>query len=497
MYSISIAQVVAEEIFDREMRGAWLTTLLQIDWPENANSTIAEKKLEIVNIFNLYKEVGINTVFFQVRPVGDAFYDSKYEPLSKYFVDGTSNVNIKDFDPLAFCLEQAHKRGIELHAWINPFRMLFNPKYDDLQGYINDNALEERFVIYGNSLYLDPGFPENRKYVLNVIKDIVGKYDVDGIHLDDYFYPYPKKGAFFNDFASYIKYGALQNRDDWRRANINSFIKSCDKYLKSKDGVVFGVSPFGVWANKKDHGEGSDTNAGITSYFDSYADVKLWLEKGWIDYAIPQIYWYIGHPAANYKPIIQWWNSIDTDKHLYVGHSVYKFDENSSLKAWQSADEIEKQIELTRDLSKIKGSVFYNTSSLKANKVYVTSRIKKLYKEVALPPVLHNKSRVDCRKPKVRAFTKDNGLQIRIKVNNGARFNYGFLVAENEAGVLTREYLFTTANKTSLVHLDKSHFSNAKKLAIEIYAISKTRHVSKPAKILLDTNDKIRIIAID
>ncbi|MDE5567690.1 MAG: family 10 glycosylhydrolase, partial [Muribaculaceae bacterium] len=261
----------------REFRGAWLHTVFQGQYKKQ---TTDENKRYIRRQLDLLKDAGINAVFFQVRPQADAFYESKYEPWSIFLTEG-GKAPQPYWDPLKFITEEAHSRGMELHAWLNPYRVTSSAKQTINKGHIYHKH-PEQFVKYDGKIYFDPGIPENRAYIEKVVSDIVSRYDIDGIHFDDYFYPYPVKDKTFPDDKSYAKYGQGKLKEDWRRENVNLLIKSLSARIKSiKPWVRFGVSPFGIWRNKKTDSRGSDTN-GLENYDALYADVLLWTDKGWI-----------------------------------------------------------------------------------------------------------------------------------------------------------------------------------------------------------------------
>ncbi len=317
---------VATSAPKREFRGVWIHTVGQ-DRYRKMNS--AAMKYYLSEMVRKFDEIGINALIFQVRPEADAFYQSDYEPWSR-FLAGRQGQAPDDpaFDPLAFLIDECHKRGMELHAWLNPYRVKSNASTQLAEEHIYWKY-PERFLQYGNQLYFDPGLPENRNFICDVVRDIVSRYDVDAIHMDDYFYPYPIAGVPFPDDGSFNTYAALQGfsqnqRDDWRRNNVNLLIRQIKYTIAgAKPWVRFGISPFGIYRNKKNtlDGSGSDTN-GLENYGDLYADIKLWVEKGWIDYNLPQLYWEIGHKTADYITLLEWWNANNYKQPLYIGQDL-------------------------------------------------------------------------------------------------------------------------------------------------------------------------------
>jgi uncharacterized lipoprotein YddW (UPF0748 family) len=309
----------------REFRGAWIHVIGQGQY-KNMNPD--EMKRYFIDMLDDLQTCGINAIVFQVRPAADAFYYSNIEPWSRYLTGIQGKAPVGNFDPMAFLIKEAHKRNMEFHAWLNPYRVKAsaNDVLCDSHLYYQH---PERFIQYGNQLFFDPGLPENRAHICKVVKDIVKRYDVDAIHLDDYFYPYPIAGELFNDEDSFNTYAARQGftsnqTGDWRRNNVNLLIEQIKQtIILTKPWVRFGISPFGIYRNKKNtpDGSGSNTN-GLQNYDDLYADVLLWTKKGWVDYCVPQIYWEIGHPAADYETLIHWWSENKNGGHLYIGQDV-------------------------------------------------------------------------------------------------------------------------------------------------------------------------------
>lgn len=311
----------------REFRGAWLHTVHQNDYHKRSTK---ENQQWLVGQLDSLQNAGVNAVIFQVRPMADAFYKSDIEPWSRFLTNnGTAP---KPFwDPLQFMVEQCHKRGMELHAWLNPYRVTSQAKQTVAEGHIYHKH-PERFLRYDGKLYFDPGLPENRDYIEKVVADIVKRYDIDAIHFDDYFYPYPVKGQEFPDDKSYKKYGNGIDRGDWRRQNVDLLIEQLSTKIKSiKPWVRFGISPFGIWRNVSSDPRGSKTN-GLQNYDGLFADVLLWDKNEWIDYLIPQLYWELDHKAASYRTLIDWWANCGLKRHLMIGQDVVRTMSKSELK---------------------------------------------------------------------------------------------------------------------------------------------------------------------
>lgn len=372
-----------------EMRGAWIATVANIDWPGKKGLSVEQQQQEFINILNRDKQIGINAVFVQVRPSGDAFYPSQYDPWSEFLTGVQGQAPQPFYDPLKFMIDEAHKRGIEFHAWINPYRMVFNTATSSVAANNVTRLHPEWFVTYDHKKIFNPGVPQATQYLVGVVSDIINRYDVDGIHFDDYFYPYPTAGH-FNDDAAYRQYGKGMPLDDWRRANCDSAIKKVhDAIIRLKPMIKFGVSPFGIYQNRSLDIDGSDTR-GTTDYHDLYADILLWLKKGWIDYAAPQLYWPIGKQGQDFRVLLDWWAKHAYGKDLYIGHSIaYGVRENRDeyVSAFSNPDEYPNEIKLLRQYPQVNGSIFWSNKSLFANPGGIMdSLMNNYYKYPALVP---------------------------------------------------------------------------------------------------------------
>jgi uncharacterized lipoprotein YddW (UPF0748 family) len=351
-----------------EFRGVWVATVDNIDWPLRAQyNNVEEQKKEFIRQLDMHQLNGMNAIIGQVRPASDAFYPSPYEPWSQWLTGVQGRPPYPYYDPLQFMIDESHKRGFEFHAWLNPYRANFNIGKASISPAHVTRLHPEWFLAYGGKLYFDPGNKEGQAWVVNVVKDIVHRYDVDAIHMDDYFYPYRIAGKEFPDAASYKKYGNGMNREDWRRSNVDSIILAISKVIKEeKPWVKFGISPFGVWRNSDKDPEGSPTKAGQTNYDDLYADILLWTKNGWIDYVTPQLYWERGHKLVAYETLIDWWSKHAYGRHMYIGHGVYRaFEANSP--AWKNKNELPAQIELLRKYPTVQGSVYFSSRSFYGN----------------------------------------------------------------------------------------------------------------------------------
>ena len=322
-----VATVCANTV--REFRGAWIQC---VNGQFMGMSTADMQKTLTYQLDELQKD-GANAIIFQVRPECDALYNSSIEPWSRFLTGEQGKAPSPYWDPLQWMIEQCHKRGMELHAWINPYRAKTKTTHVLSPKHIAHKRRDLVFE-YDGQYILNPAYDENRQYICHVVGDILRRYDVDGLHIDDYFYPYPAAGCTISDENLYRRNpGGHSNIGDWRRYNVNLFMKEMHDTIRAvKPWVKFGVSPFGIYRNKKSDPNGSDTR-GLQNYDDLYADVLLWINNGWVDYCVPQIYWQIGHPTADYKTLIQWWDRNASARPLYIGEDVertvkYKDDDN-------------------------------------------------------------------------------------------------------------------------------------------------------------------------
>lgn len=346
----------------REFRGAWMHTVYQAQYhDQNTN----ENKAYLRDQLDRLKAAGVNAVVFQVRPQADAFYPSDLEPWSRYLTDG-GKAPEPYWDPLQFMIDEAHARGMELHAWLNPYRVT-SSKAQTLPANHVYHKHPEWFVRYDGKLYFDPALPESRQFITKVVMDIVNRYDVDGIHFDDYFYPYPVKDKEFPDDKSYAKYGKGMDRGDWRRKNVDLLIEGLHKEISAaKPWVIFGISPFGIWRNKGTDPRGSETN-GLQNYDALYADVLLWAREGWIDYLLPQLYWDLQHKAASYLVLVDWWNRNAEGRHMYIGQDVGVTMKKPDIAPSTEQTQLRHKVNLTRAAENIGGNCWWPGYSVTAN----------------------------------------------------------------------------------------------------------------------------------
>ncbi len=350
-----------------EFRGVWVATVDNIDFPSVKYLNTDSQKSEFIRLVDLHKKNGMNAVIVQVRPAADALYPSQYEPWSEWLTGIQGKPPSPYYDPLEFMITETHKRGMEFHAWINPYRAEFNMEKSSIAPTHITKIHPEWFLYYGGKKYFDPGNKEVQQFVNNVVRDIVRRYNVDAIHFDDYFYPYRIAGKEFGDTASFRKYGSGMDIDTWRRSNVDSIILLLAKTIKKENPLCkFGISPFGVWRNIDKDPEGSNTRAGQTNYDDLYADILLWLKMKWIDYVAPQLYWEFGHRQVPYEVLIDWWAKHTYERHLYIGQAIYK-SMDRKFYAWKNTHELPNQIKKLREYPQVQGSVFFSSRTFNAN----------------------------------------------------------------------------------------------------------------------------------
>ena len=369
----------------REFRAAWVATVGNIDWPSSKTLSIAAQKQELTTILDQHKQAGLNAVLVQIRSYCDALYPSFFEPWSEVLtgLQGRS----PQYDPLDFMISECRKRGLEFHAWFNPYRVVANINTAIVDSNHVSRKHPEWLLAYGNLRILDPGIPEVRNYVTSVVLDVVKRYDIDGVHFDDYFYPYPQTGLVLNDDSTYIRHNrGFVDRANWRRDNVDLFVKMISDTLKSvKPWVKFGISPFGIWQNQTTAQPLGSVTGGLQSYSDIFADSRKWLQQGWLDYAAPQLYWYIGLSVANYSILVPWWNDIAFGKHIYIGQGAYRINADAN---WNAA-QMPMQIRLNRQYPNVFGSIYYNTTSLKSNPLGFRDSLRtNLYQYPALLPTM-------------------------------------------------------------------------------------------------------------
>lgn len=375
---------------DIGFRGAWIATVANIDWPsEAAIGDSATQQHELIFLLDSLHSLGLNAIIFQVRPTADALYRSSFEP-SSHWLTGTQGSSLT-WDPLAWTIEEAHKRQMEVHVWLNPYRV--NLAKTDTTVICEDHIWKKHrdwFWEYNKQWYFDPGLDVTREWICTIVQDIITRYDVQAIHMDDYFYPYPVGKKQLPDAETFARYPrGFTDIREWRRNNVNMAIQEISATIREcKDSVEFGISPFGVWRNANVDSTGSATTAGITNYDDLYADIRLWIKKGWIDYVLPQLYWEIGKKAADYEVLAHWWaNEVrGTNCKLYIGMAPYRLEGAKKDSPWGQGNEIGRQMTLNRTIPEITGECFYSTRPLLRNPRGVCDTIRAIYRPVLSLP---------------------------------------------------------------------------------------------------------------
>ena len=509
-----IAPSVQGQVLYQDMRAVWVSTVYNMDYPSVGSRNNPEKqKEEYIQLLDRLQELGMNTVFVQVRPKADALYKSSINPWS----DVLTGTEGKDpgYDPMAFMIEETHKRGMEFHAWLNPYRVTTSGTNINALAQNHPARLNPNWVIsYDNRLYYNPALPEVQQHIADTVAEIVTKYDVDGIHFDDYFYPsnYPLPAGEGKD-------GAVANS---RRQDINQMVQKVYQTIKKIDSSVdFGISPIGIWKNQSSDPQGSLTSGG-EGYYSVFADAKAWIENEWIDYIIPQIYWEIGHAKADYATLVEWWaNAVrGTNVKLYIGQGIYK-DEIAST--------ITKNLSVNRKYFNVKGNAYFSLRDLLANRQGVAERIKEYHRTQA-PAVIYTKGTVTATSLNIRKGPGTNyailgklNTKDTVKVIDASSAWYQLLLPTGEVGYVSKEYITLSkdirliinqkqveptvapviSNNTTLVPIriiseelgSKVNWDNTKKRVtiqkgkdvIELYIGSKTAYVNGKAVTLLTT----------
>lgn len=387
--TMAILNLHAQNSPKRELRGAWLTTHLSLDWP-NRTQTPQQQRDALVAFLNHQQQTGINAFYFQVRSQSDAMYASTIEPWS-YYLTGAQGVAPNPFwDPMQFAIEESRKRGMEFHAWFNPYRAVANTANLSSTTLISNQHVArthpEWMLTVGTVQILNPGLPEVRDYLTDVIMDVLTRYDIDGIHFDDYFYP----NGVIRDTATYQSdTRGFTSIADWRRDNVNLLIKRVNDSINNiKPWVKFGVSPTGIYRSSTNPEIGSNTSSGALQHYTSlFADTRKWLREGWVDYLMPQLYWFIGQTGSDYAVLAQWWNNNAYNRHIYIGIAAYKVNDPAQGAHWANPSQIPNQVRLNRTHSNIYGEVYFRSAHLRANPLGFRDSLRlDLYKHPALLP---------------------------------------------------------------------------------------------------------------
>lgn len=361
----------------RELRGMWVATVANVDWPSKPGLSASAQRAELIAYLDEAVARRLNAVILQVRPSADALWPSPYEPWAQCL----TGVQGKDpgWDPLGTAVREAHSRGLELHAWFNPYRVANHTDPSRLSTGHPARLHPEWVLPYGGKLYYNPGLPEVRAFVQDAMLDAVRRYDIDAVHWDDYFYPYPVAGQTFADGAAYAKYGAgFPDRAAWRRSNTDTLVREMSARIKAlKPAVRFGISPFGVWRNAATDPLGSRTEAGVQTYDDLYADTRGWIKKGWINHVCPQLYWNIGYAPADYAALVPWWADVvrGTGVDLFIGEALYKAGDPAQPAAWQDPTELSRHVDFAAAYDQVRGHVYFSGRSVVTDRIGAMDRV--------------------------------------------------------------------------------------------------------------------------
>lgn len=411
LLSLCTLAVTAQSMPKREFRGAWI----QIINGQFQGMDRPQMQANLTHQLDVLKACGVNAIMFQVRGEADALYASPYEPWSRFLTGQQGRAPQPYWDPLAWMVEQCHRRGMELHAWINPFRAKTKGTTElaTTHYYIQH---PERCFSYDGLLIMDPALQENRVYICRIAADIVRRYDVDGLHIDDYFYPYPAAGQPIPDDKSFAKYSnGLTDRGDWRRQNVNRAIQMLHDTLRAvKPWVKFGVAPFGIYHNARSGGNipGSQTG-GLQNYDDLYADVLYWINQGWVDYNIPQLYWEIGHKAADYATLVEWWGRYAAGRPLIIGQDVERTVKAPDLNN-PSVNQMPEKFRIQRATRGVVGNCLWYSAAVVRNEGNYATALQKVYqRRPALQPLMPFIDKKAPRKPrKLKALWMPDGYYL-------------------------------------------------------------------------------------
>jgi uncharacterized lipoprotein YddW (UPF0748 family) len=407
---------------EREFRAVWVATVANIDWPSQRGVPVEQQKEELRRMFDRFVELNLNAVVFQVRPATDALYASEIEPWSEYLTGQMGNAPEPFYDPLQFAVEEAHARGLELHAWFNPFRARHSGARGPASADHVSNTRPEIVREYGRHLWLDPGMPEARQYSLDVIMDVVRRYDIDGVHIDDYFYPYRERGSDGNEidfpdaesYAAARRAGETRSRSDWRRHNVDRFVEAMYGAVKAeKSHVQVGISPFGIWRPGY-----PEQIQGFDAYEQIYADAKLWLNEGWLDYFAPQLYWPVDQQPQSYPVLLEWWVGENTHgRHMWPGNFTSRVESGAQTNNWP-VRELTRQIELTRAQDGAEGNIHFSARALMEPRGGLSDTLRRgLYAHQALVPATPWLSDAPPATPRARV----DGRNLRLESADGAQ----------------------------------------------------------------------------
>jgi uncharacterized lipoprotein YddW (UPF0748 family) len=457
----------------REFRGVWVATVNNMDWPSRSDLSTADQQRELLAILDRAAELKMNAIVFQVRPEADALYASKYEPWSRYLTGQQGRSPSPFWDPLAFAVAEAHKRGLELHAWFNPYRAAFWRDSTKARGHISRRR-PWLVVPYAQYLWMDPGLAEVRQLFIRSVVDVVGRYDIDGVHIDDYFYPYPENNSAgqkieFPDartYAAYRRAGGELGKSDWRRRNVDRLIREFYTAVKAeKKWVKVGISPFGIWRP----GVPPTTTAGLDQFEELYSDVRKWLREGWLDYVAPQLYWPVRPPEQSYPVLLQWWVDENVKaRHVFPGLALYKLP-ITGLRKMRPEDIIE-EILITRDMRGADGHLLFNARIVMDNVDGITDRLAVIYGEPALVPASPWLDKVAPDKPAVRVVRDTTTGDDVVRFSPRAQQRIAWWVVQSRANEAWQTTILPGAQRT--------HILNYGSDVVSVVAVDRTGNVS-------------------
>ena len=425
-----------------EFRGVWVASVENIDWPSKKGLPVDSQKAEFTRLLDMHQRNGMNAIVAQIRPAADAFYASPYEPWSEWLTGIQGMAPSPYYDPLEFMIEETHKRGMEFHAWCNPYRAVHTIGKSSVAPDNVTRQHPEWFVRFEKTIYFDPGIPEVQEYVTKIITDIVRRYDIDALHFDDYFYPYDiveggPVGKDFPDNRSFARYGGGLSKGDWRRANVDSVIVRISKAIKEiKPHCKFGISPFAIWRNQSKDPEGSATQAGVSDYDNLYADILLWLRNGWIDYVVPQVYFEFSHPHAPYAVLVDWWARHTYGRQCFIGLAPFLA---GGRPAWRDSTQLTRQIKVLRAYPDIQGAVYFSSKSFENNpNGWCDSLQNNYYNYPALIPPMPWIDSVKPHAPKfhVENNTKESSVTAFLEKGDPGDMLRGFAIYESDSATM-------------------------------------------------------------
>ncbi len=481
------------------MRAAWVSTVKMLDYPSARNLSADQLKKEYIRLLDTLHSLNINTIIFQVRPAADAFFPSPYEPWSEWLTGKQGRPPEPFFDPLQFFITQAHKRHMQFHAWINPFRAIATIQYADVLPNHISKTRPEWFFDYGLHRYFNPGIPEVRQYIVKIIADIVRRYDVDGVHFDDYFYPYPERdhnGRIIPipDYSTFRKYGkGFRSIKQWRRHNITEFVKAVHDTIKSiKPDVIFGISPNAVWRNKSKDKNGSNTR-GLAAYDWLYADILQWDSLGIVDYIAPQLYFPVGHKYADYTTLLNWWTDHIHNSLLFIGLNILGIDTtgylHASLQPWQ----LDQQITMAMENPQVKGIFLYRSKTLEHNPFHYNDTLRnKFFQHWTLFPRFPHADTTPPLPPLADSFRIKDTIKIiwhqpcdTTLLNPDSIAFYSVYLFKVTDTSITRDTMLLTKNNQLKIITHRKLFKKKDTYFIQICAWDRWDNQSKPSNPIL------------